>query len=94
MIKCPRVALKSQVSAEEFLGFQKHKHSRTCRKGGKPVCRFGIPFPPMRKTTIVGPYVEEDRSVYQNYYIRIQEHLTNLDTDITFDEFLKEGWII
>ena len=75
---------------EEYLNFQKHRHSRTCRKGGKPVCRFGIPFPPMRKTTIIGPYVGEDRSVYQEYYKRIQEYLTNLETDITFDEFLEE----
>ena len=75
---------------EEFLEFQKHKHSRTCRKGGKPICRFGIPFPPMRKTTILGPYVEEDRAVYQNHFTKIQEHLANLDTDITFDKFLEE----
>ena len=78
------------TGCEEFLEFQKHKHSRSCRKGGKPVCRFGIPFPPMRKTTILGPYVEEDQAVYQNYYTKIQEHLTNLETDITFDEFLQE----
>ena len=75
---------------EEYLDFQKHRHSRTCRKGGKPVCRFGIPFPPMRKTTIIGPYVGEDRSVYQEYYKRIQKYLTNLERDITFDEFLEE----
>ena len=68
---------------DEYLNFQKHRHSRTCRK-------VEIPFPPMRKTAIIGPYVGENRSVYQEYYKRIQEYLTNLETDITFDEFLQE----
>ena len=75
---------------KEYLDFQKHKHSRTCRKGGKPVCRFGIPFPPMRNTKILGPYVGENLPVYQDHYKRIQKYLTELQTDITFDDFLKE----
>ena len=75
---------------EEYLDFQKHRHSRTCRKGGKPVCRFGIPFPPMRNTTIIGPYVGEDRLVYRDHYKRIQKYLTNLETDICFDKFLED----
>ena len=78
---------------EAYLNFQKHKHSRTCRKRGQPICRFGIPFPPMRKTTIIGPYSGEDRSVYESYYREIQKHLTNLETDVTFDDFLKVSWI-
>ena len=81
-------AVSSEFS--DYLDFQKHKHSRTCRKGGKPVCRFGIPFPPMRKTVIVGPYVGDNSAVYEDYYKRIQEHLINLERDITFDEFLEE----
>ena len=75
---------------EGYLNFQKHKHSRTCRKRGQPVCRFGIPFLPMHKTTIIGPYDGEDRSVYESYYRKNQKHLSNLVTDLTFDEFLKE----
>ena len=75
---------------ETYLEYQKHRHSRTCRKGGKPICRFGIPFPPMRKTTIIKPYDGEDRSVYEKHYARVQEYLTNIATDVTFDEFLSE----
>ena len=74
----------------DFLEFQKHKHSRTCRKGGKPVCRFGIPFPPMKKTTIIQPYVGEDRALYEDYYRTIQEHLNNLEKETTFEEFIEE----
>ena len=75
---------------DECLDFQRHKHSRSCRKGGKPICRFGIPFPPMRKTTIIQPFTGEDRSIYEEYYKTIQDYLCKLEKDITFDEFLKE----
>ena len=75
---------------QKVVEFQKHKHSRTCRKGGKPVCRFGIPFPPMRKTTVIQPYVGEDRSIYEDYYSTVQEHLNKVEQDETFDEFLDK----
>ena len=78
------------LESKEFLEFQKHKHSRSCRKEGKPVCRFGIPFPPMRETVIIQPYTADDRSVYEEYYKIVHEHLNKLDEDLTFDEFLKE----
>ena len=44
----------------------------------------------MRKTTIVHPYVGENRHVYQEYFKRVQKHLDKLETDVTFDEFLDE----
>ena len=75
---------------KEILNCQRHKHSRTCRKAGKPVCRFGIPFPPMRVTTIIQPYNGDDRSVYEGHYSRVQEHLNTLERDISFEDFLKE----
>ena len=73
---------------QKVVEFQKHKHSRTCRKAGKPACRFGIPFPPMRKTKVIQPYVAEDRSIYKDYYNAVQEHLNKVEQDETFDEFL------
>ena len=73
---------------QKVVEFQKHKHSRTCRKAGKPVCRFGIPLPPMRKTTIIQPYVGEDRSIHEDHYNTVQEHLNKVEQDETFDEFL------
>ena len=30
-----------------LVGLQIHKRSRTCRKKGKPICRFGFPLPPL-----------------------------------------------
>ena len=31
---------------------QTHKHFRTCRKKGKPICRFGFPLPPFPRTVL------------------------------------------
>ena len=38
---------------QPYLMLQKHKHSRTCRKGGKSICRFGYPLPPFNETVIL-----------------------------------------
>ena len=73
-----------------FLDFQRHKHSRSCRKGGKPECRFGIPFPPMRETIVLRPFSGEDDMVYKEYYKTVQKVLRDLNEDITFDEFLTK----
>ena len=72
---------------QKVVEFQKHKHSRTCRKVGKPIFRFGIPFPSMRKTQVIHPHVGEDRSIYKDYYTTVQEHLNKVDLDETFDPF-------
>ena len=34
---------------------QVHRHSHTCRKKSKSVCRFNYPQPPMRSTKILYP---------------------------------------
>ena len=34
----------------QYLQLQNHKHSKSCKKRGLPVCRFGFPVPPMTKT--------------------------------------------
>ena len=82
----------SNVPSESktYLAMQKHKHSRTCRKGGKAECRFGIPFPPMRETVILQPFDGEDRHIYEEHYKTVQKQLARFDDSITFDEFLKK----
>ena len=39
---------------------QVHRHSHTCRKKSKSVCRFNHPQPPMRSTKILYPLDEDD----------------------------------
>ena len=42
-----------------LVNLQTHKHSRTCRKKGKPVCRFGFPLPPLPRTMLLYPLAED-----------------------------------
>ena len=82
----------SNVTEEEqaFLECQKHRHTRTCRKRGKAVCRFGIPFPPMRRTMIIRPYEGENRSEYESHFKSVQRALNELQENLTYDEFLEK----
>ena len=75
--------------SEKYLAMQRHKHSRTCRKGSKAECRFGIPFPPMRETVILKPYNEDDRPLYEEHYKTVQKVLASIDECTSFDDFLK-----
>ena len=43
------------TSMSHLVDLQTHKHSKTCRKKGKAVCRFGFPLPPLRKTVLLEP---------------------------------------
>jgi hypothetical protein len=44
--------------SEDLISLQHHKHSHTCKKhvNGCIICRFGIPYFPMRKTMILEPF--------------------------------------
>jgi len=75
----------------QFLNMQKHRHSKSCRKMGKALCRFGFPMPPMPKTVIVEPYQGDDREQYERLYERLKHTLNDLKDEsdlLTFDEFL------
>ena len=77
---------------EEYLQYQKHKHSKTCQKKGKPVCRFGHPIPPMRKTSILLPFEMEENEMYEEKFKMIKSKLDEIDaTDsMDYDDFLKK----
>ena len=44
----------------------------------------------MKKTTIIKPYVGDDRDIYEEHYKTVQQILNNIEQDITFDEFLEK----
>ena len=53
--------LTCSVNDEEtahLVELQTHKHSRTCRKKGKAICRFGFPLPPLPQTRLLYPLEE------------------------------------
>lgn len=45
----------------QLVNGQTHRHSHTCRKKSKNVCRFNYPQPPMRSTQILYP-LDDDTS--------------------------------
>ena len=53
---------------KKYVELQIHRHSKTCRKKGRPVCRFGYPIPPMTRTMVLDPIcdgTDEQQKLYQ-----------------------------
>ncbi|CAC5400691.1 unnamed protein product [Mytilus coruscus] len=79
-----------------LVNLQVHKHSKTCRKKGHPICRFGFPLPPMKATVILEPLKEnDDIEKYKAIYKEIQKEINTLhnseDIDqMTYDMFLDD----
>ena len=73
-----------------LVDIQTHKHSKTCRKKGKPVCRFGFPLPPMAKTVILDP-LDEENEMLKKKYSELQVKITNLKDaeNLDFTDFLQ-----
>ncbi len=77
-----------------YLKMQKHKHTRTCRKGKEKDCRFNFPIPPMKKTCILKPLeVDEDPNKYKEMFQYIKCFLNTIshdtDIDISYTQFLE-----
>ncbi|XP_071176458.1 uncharacterized protein [Mytilus edulis] len=79
-----------------LVNLQVHKHSKTCRKKGHPICRFGFPIPPMKATVMLEPLKEnDDIEKYKAIYKEIQNEINTLhnseDIDqMTYDMFLDD----
>ena len=73
------------------MNLQTHKHSRTCRKKGKPVCRFGFPLPPLPRTMLLHPLaedVEKNKMKYKELQKVMNEYKDTVD--MTFEDFLEK----
>ena len=73
-----------------LVGLQSHKHSKTCRKKGKPICRFGFPLPPLPRTMLLYP-LEEDVEKYKKKNTDLLKAMNEYkdNVDMTFEEFLE-----
>ena len=73
-----------------LVNLQSHKHSRTCRKKGKPICRFGFPLPPLPRTMLLYP-LEENVDKYKKKNVELQKAMNECKEtgDMTFEEFLQ-----
>lgn len=86
---------------EDLITVQRHKCTQTCSKNkrNKNVCRFDAPFKPIDKTTILMPFIKEekekltenDKTLIRNRNRHIKELLDKLPPEIeTFEEFLEK----
>ena len=77
----------------KYVDLQRHKHSKSCRKGQMPICRFGFPHPPMSRTRILRSKLSasEDNEPNKTYESIIQKLNDMKDGEnITFEQFLIE----
>ncbi|XP_069136358.1 uncharacterized protein [Argopecten irradians] len=74
----------------ELVQLQVHKHSKTCKKGGKPVCRFGFPLPPLPRTMLLEP-LETDVAEYRKKYTDLQKKMNEYKDgcSLSFLDFLQ-----
>ena len=75
----------------ELVKLQTHKHSRTCRKKGKPICRFGFSLPPLPRTMLLYP-LEEEVEKYKKKSAGLQKDMNEFqdNVEMTFDDFLNK----
>ncbi len=92
------IATEIEVQEEEkkYLKYQVHKHSKSCRKRGEAICRFGIPFFPMQETTILKPLEdgevnEEQLQTLKELYLELRISLNEMGEglDISHKQFLE-----
>ena len=80
----------------ELVNRQTHRHSHTCRKKSKNVCRFNYPQPPMRSTQILYPLDDDTSQTVirsrKDMWKGIKNKLKDLKEgkDITFHQLLEE----
>ncbi|XP_062592424.1 uncharacterized protein LOC134253849 [Saccostrea cucullata] len=75
---------------KQFVDLQVHKHSKTCRKGGRSICRFGFPLPPLPKTMLLEPLdvdVEHYRKIYSDIQKKMNDYKDGCSLD--YDSFLE-----
>lgn len=80
------------------IAYQLHKHSHTCKKGGRSRCRFGFPRPPLDVTEILSPLPKridprlKSMAVknFQDIEDKLNEYGRGFKEDIPFCDFLDE----
>lgn len=98
-ITCAKPTQQEDPALSQFVVYQTHRHSHTCRKTKKQSCRFGMPKPPMPRTVILTtldanmPDAIKDQCKVD--FSKIQSFLdaANTDYNISFAESLKVRYV-
>ena len=87
---------ESDPELQDLVNRQTHRHSHTCRKKSKNICRFNYPQPPMRCTQILYPLDNDTSPAVAKSSKELWNSMKNKlndfkeGKDITFDELLQE----
>ncbi|XP_053403150.1 uncharacterized protein LOC123564956 [Mercenaria mercenaria] len=80
----------------QYIQLQVHRHSKSCKKKGKEICRYGFPLPPMKETKILEPFdstTNKDvlKTSKQNYekVMKVMKTLAK-DENLDFEQFLQK----
>ena len=71
-----------------LVNLQTHKHSRTCRKVGKPIFRFGFPLPPLPRNMLLYP-LAEDVDKYKKKYKELRKMMNEYKATVDMKGFGK-----
>lgn len=85
------LSCSASLVKEDLVKLQTHRHTHTCEKKSKKICRFNFPIPPMGKTLILEPLDELGKIEQKENWKKISTFLqeNNKGIDKTFDEFLQ-----
>ena len=82
---------------KQYIQYQIHKHSRSCRVGKARSCRFGFPKPPLDKTCVLEPFTceeQEDHERGKELWLNVKRLLNNYslvtETTDTFQHMLEQ----
>ncbi|XP_062566991.1 uncharacterized protein LOC134229291 [Saccostrea cucullata] len=75
---------ENDCQMKQLVELQVHKHSKTCKKGGRSVCRFGFPLPPLPKTMLLEP-LDFDVEHYRKMYSDIQKKMNDYKDGCSLD---------
>ena len=57
-----------QQTDDDIISLQSHKHSVSCKKGKKNICRFGFPKPLMAQTALLHPIeIDSDETKFEEH---------------------------
>ena len=87
---------ESDPELQDLVNRQTHRHSHTCRKKSKNICRFNYPQPPMRCTQILYPLdndisptvAKSSKELWKTMKNKLNDFKEG--KDITFDKLLQE----
>ena len=85
-----------QQTDDDITALQSHKHSVSCKKGKKNICRFGFPKPPMTQTALLHPIeIDSDQKKFEEHQQIAKQIFTKLTkmgdgTTDTIESFLGE----